>query len=748
MGRRKLIQGETDLATLFPEVAAQWHRTKNEGLRPEDVLPGTETLIWWQCEKGHEWQYPGYRKIQRPGCPVCSGRRVVVGVNDLETTNASLALEWHSTKNGNLTPKQVGRGSARRVWWLCEKGHEWQANITHRSAGTGCPYCSGNSVLPGFNDMATLNPKLVAEWHPIKNEDLRPEDIAPGTSRKIWWLCKKGHEWVATGGARATGTSCPYCSGNSVLIGFNDLVTTNPELAAQWHPTRNGSLQANQIMAGSSKSTWWLCSKRHEWKSAPGNRLGGRGCPICSGNTVLPGFNDMATTNPELAAQWHPTKNGELAPSDVMAGTGKKIWWICPEGHEWIRSGRGTSGSGCPFCSGRVSDLGQNDLGTTNPGLAAEWHPTKNADLIPEMVKAFSNKKVWWICSQGHEWLSSVATRTAGNGCPICSGQRVLAGFNDLQTTNANLAATWHPTRNGRLTPKDVVAGSGKRFWWKCELGHEWATSGATALKRAGCPFCLGHRAWQGFNDLATTNPELAAQWNTTKNGNVTPRDFTRGSSRRAWWACSLGHEWVSIISHRSKGSGCPVCSGKVIRLGFNDLATTRPELAAEWHPTKNGNFTAQQVVAGSQKRAWWLCAEGHSWSAVISSRSAGNGCSSCAKYGYDPSKAAVLYFIANHKLHARKIGITNVGTTRLAAFSKAGWHVVLTFEHPDGAEVRKVESKLFVWLRSEHSLPQHLGIQDMKGTRGETETFSEEGPSNIEITNRIRAEFESTTIN
>jgi hypothetical protein len=742
VGRRKWIRGVTDLATLYPELAAQWHPTKNGDLRPEDVLPGTEKLIWWQCDRGHDWQYTGFKRIQRPGCPVCSGRRVVASVNDLATTNPELAAQWHSTKNGDLTPQQVGVGSGAKIWWTCSHKHDWQATVSSRTAGNGCPVCAGQKVLAGYNDMATTNPELAAQWHPTKNGDLTPQQVVAGSNKRIWWLCDSGHEWQVPASGRNKGNGCPICAGQKMLAGYNDLATTNPELAAHWHPTKNGDLTPQDVVGGSQTKVWWKCDKGHEWRAPLGARKSGRGCPVCSGNQVLAGYNDMATTNPELAAQWHPTKNGDLTPSQVMAGTGKAIWWLCDKGHEWQISGRGSSGAGCPYCSGRFAQMGESDLATTNPELAAQWHPTKNGDLKPTDVKAYTNRKVWWLCDKGHEWHSVVATRAAGNGCPVCSGNQVLAGYNDMATTNPELAAQWHPTKNGDLTPSQVVAGSGRSIWWKCDNGHEWATSGASALKGLGCPFCGGNRAWAGFNDLATTNPELAAQWHPTKNGDLTPSQVMAGSSQRAWWECGLGHDWVSIISHRSKGSGCPVCAGKQVQAGFNDLATTNPELAAQWHPTKNGDLTPQDVVGGSQTKVWWKCDKGHEWSAVISSRSAGKGCSACAKYGFDPSKAALLYFISNRGLNARKIGITNVGTTRLAAFAKAGWQQILTVEDSDGELVRTVETALFKWLRLDHALPQHLGADDMKGTAGATETFSEEGPSDFEIMERIRAEF------
>ena len=384
---------------------------------------------------------------------------------------------------------------------------------------------------------------------------------------------------------------------------------------------------------------------------------------------------------------------------------------------------------------------GVNDMATTNPELAAQWHPTRNGAVTPRDVMAGTGKKFWWVCSKGHEWEAKGYARVSGAGCPVCAGQVTYSGINDMATTNPELAAQWHPTRNGAVTPRDVMAGSGKKFWWVCSKGHEWQLPPNGRYRGAGCPFCSGHFVWPGFNDLATTNPELAAQWHPTKNGALTPREVSAGTYTKVWWLCSRGHDWKASGTDRRAGD-CPYCSGHRVWPGFNDLATTNPELLSQWHPTKNGAKKPQEYSPGSSARIWWKCSEGHVWQSVIASRAKGIGCPTCATYGFDPNKPAVLYFIANKALGARKVGITNVGTGRLAAFAKAGWHQVYKSESSNGQVVMEVETSMFRWLRKELGMPQHLGKQDMQGTAGATETFSEDGPSDYEVIQRIKAEF------
>lgn len=277
----------------------------------------------------------------------------------VEHDRENLLSEWHPTLNRPLTPKAVSYGSKKKVWWICEKSHEWQATVTSRTGcHSGCPSCAGKRLTPGENDLATTHPELAQEWHPIKNHILKPDNVVAGTHQKVWWLCKYGHEWQAEVNSRTSGTGCPVCSGREAIPGETDLASVCPEVARDWHPTKNGALRPDKVTAYSNKKVWWVCENGHEWQTAINNRTQkGRKhtyCPYCTGRKVLEGFNDLATQNPDLAAQWHPTKNKELTPNQVTSGSNKKVWWICEKGHEWqaVVWTRKT-GAGCRICVGK-----------------------------------------------------------------------------------------------------------------------------------------------------------------------------------------------------------------------------------------------------------------------------------------------------------------------------------------------------------------------------------------------------------
>jgi hypothetical protein len=676
MPSSKPILGVNDLQSQFPDIAKEWHSSKNGDLKPNEVTKGSGKKVWWQCNKhpDHEWVAGiGSRTGQNLGCPICSGKRVHEGFNDLQTLAPELSKEWHPTKNDNLNPTNLTKGSKQKVWWQCNKypDHEWESVISHRLQGQGCPICSGHRVLIGFNDLQTLEPELSKEWHPTKNGDLKASEFTSGSNKKVWWQCSNypDHQWDAVIGAR-TGQDqgCPICIGHKVLDGFNDLQTLEPELSKEWHPTKNGDLKPNEVTKGSRKKVWWQCSNYpdHQWDAVIGSRTNlGAECPICAGKKVLVGFNDLNTTNPDIANQWHPTKNGDLKPNEVTKGSNKKVWWQCSNypDHQWdaVIGSRTNLGAECPICAGKKVLVGFNDLNTTDPDIANQWHPTKNGDLKPNEVTKGSNKKVWWQCSNypDHQWMINVCNRGINNsGCPICDGKKVLVGFNDLNTTDPEIAMQWHPTKNGDLKPIQVLRFSIKKVWWQCNK-----------------------------------HPD---------------------------------HEWETNISKRTVGQGCPICIGHKVLDGFNDLQTLEPELSKEWHPTKNGDLKPNEVTKGSGKKVWWQCSNypDHQWDASICDRSNGVGCPSCAKYGFDPEKDAWFYLM--ERPGEQQLGISNVLVDRLRTHESNGWSLIEHTSVPSkGQKVLDTENAFKKWLKKEIGLMEG-STENWSTTKMEVQSLAE----------------------
>ena len=320
----------------------------------------------------------------------------------------------------------------------------------------------------------------------------------------------------------------------------------------------------------------------------------------------------------------------------------------------------------------------------THPELAKEadgWDPAE--------VTHGSKQKLSWTCYLNHRWSATVGNRTARqSGCPFCTGKSVLPGFNDLQTTHGVIAAEaegWDP--------REYSAGSNRRMRWKCQLSHIWEAAIKDRTNGTGCPFCTGRKILQGYNDLATRHPELAKQahgWD--------PATTLDGSHRQLEWKCDLGHLWKSRVDSRiSSQAGCPVCSGHKLLVGFNDLGTTHPQMAAEadgWDPTT--------VQRGTREMKSWKCVDGHRWMNSPNSRTnMETGCPSCAFSGFDPNLDSFLYFLDHPIWEMYQIGITNDLNRRITEHAKKGWELIELRGPMDGHLTQQWETAILRMLKT-----------------------------------------------
>lgn len=289
---------EGSLAILSPEIAEEWDIEKNNGMHPSDFAANSHTKVWWRCKKGHSWQAVISSRYRGLGCPFCAGQGTIQGENDLESwcvKNApKLLSEWNHNKNV-IKPIEVARTSNRKAWWICEKGHEWEAIIANRVHGTRCPFCySGNNVTTKntLAEWCMINgqEQLLTEWNYKQNGALTPNDVAKGSHKKVWWICKNGHEWEAQIKSRTYNHGCPYCSGTNkkALVGQNDLASWcknngRQYILDEWDYEDNEGLSPDMFTFGSHKRIKWKCSKGHKWEAVIKERTKSRGnmCPIC-----------------------------------------------------------------------------------------------------------------------------------------------------------------------------------------------------------------------------------------------------------------------------------------------------------------------------------------------------------------------------------------------------------------------------------------------------------------------------------
>lgn len=676
------------LADFFPEIFKELHPTLNKGLDILKLGTGTRASIWWRCSNGHDFKNsPASRISNLSPCPYCSGALVSENINDLRTLYPKLYLELSDSTASET--KAIHPGSNAKLQWTCSRnpGHKWKASVSSRVRGTGCPFCNSKRVLKGDNDFASSEPELLGEWDFNLNENL-PSTFSRGSNKKVWWICKKdsSHSWDAAISSRRKGSGCPICRHQKLLVGFNDLATLHPQLVALWSQKLNGDLSPKDLLGAPIKKVWWQCQRdeSHTWESPP-NRMvtQGVGCPICSNRKIQSGTNDLATLSPDLMQEWAHDLNA-ANPDELGPGSHVKVWWRCRNkaSHVWrISPGNRYAGSGCPICSGRQVEAGFNDLKSGAPQIAEDWDFEKNGVLLPSMVTKYSGRSVYWKCAKDirHSWRAVISSRTNGNGCPVCSGQLIMSGINDLSSVDPSLANQWHPKLNRALLPIEVSPGSTLKVWWVCPKSseHIWQASIASRHRvGAGCPICVNLKVLTGFNDLATTKPDLIMDWHSTLNTDVKPSEIVAGTNRVVWWQCPSvsSHMWRASVKSRVAGRGCPDCS------------------ATGYSTTQRGIL---YFLSHSQLRA--------------------------RKIGITNSQ---------------------VGSGRLKKFSDKGWTVLNIWESEVGIVAMAAETRLLRWIRLDLGLPPYLSRDEMPGTGGWSETFSSEGASDFEISSKCGGVF------
>ena len=508
----------------------------------------------------HEWRARVADRTDGHGCPYCSGHKFTVG-NSFADLFPVLVKEWHPFKNGDGKPTDFAPSSHKVVWWLCEYGHEWKTTINSRTShGTGCRKCRPQTSVPEIRLFVELKyifgtvlwhkkfgrytcdiyiPKygIVVEYDGSYYHEGRMENDLS----KNLFLAKKGLTIfrVRALGLEPTNSSDLMADGNQMTLSEVKalLPLIRDKLVLDNRQQDVIDKYANRTVFANDAEFNYILS------CLPGP----------------PAEISLAGRFPELIKEWNSERNLPLTPYKVTAFSDKSVWWKCNKGHEWeARIADRSRGSGCPDCAGkRLSEW--NNLLVVFPQVAQQWNKKRNGSITPRDVTPISDNKVWWLCSQGHEWKAVISDRTKKNSqCPYCAGRKVN-DTNNLAFLFPQLVEEWHSTRNGILMPTDFRPGSKRKVWWICQRGHEWEAVIHSRSAGSGCPYCSGQRAG-GDNNLAHCYPRLAEHWHPKRNEGLRPENVTPGSRKKVWWICERGHEWNATVGSRTSGAGCPEC--------------------------------------------------------------------------------------------------------------------------------------------------------------------------------------------
>ena len=475
-------------------VLDEWHPLLNGDLKPADISLMSAKQVWWLCPAGHAWDSAAkHRVLKEYNCPICSGRRLSVGVNDFGSTHPVLAAEWSSKNTKSVVEFTAISGLSGT--WVCGLGHEFVSTVKSRVGGSTCRVCSNKVVLAGFNDLATTDPGLAKEWS-VKNS-LQPSEVTRGSSERVLWAGPCGHEWTAIVNNRSSkGQGCAECAGRrNVKRKYATgvlLSDYSPEVFGLLKQENNPGVVLEKLTSRSGKSLNWECELGHLWPAVVSDMTReakseqSKKCPVCSNRVVLAGFNDVATTHPEVVKNWDYDLN-DKGPEFYTYGQAMNVNWVCDKGHKW--SNRISSLGKCPTCNGYHIDEGVTDFGSRFPHLLNEWDYDKN-ETDPKTVGAISKESFFWKCLQGHNWETSTSARIYnGLGCPVCANRKVIPGINDFASSHPLLAKEWHPDNS--YMPGDISYGHNSKVLWRCSQGHSWmAKVSDRSVKDSGCPKC------------------------------------------------------------------------------------------------------------------------------------------------------------------------------------------------------------------------------------------------------------------
>jgi len=581
---------------------------------------------------------------------------ITTNSNKLIDLRPELEKEWMHDKNDRPF-KEMTKGSHYKAWWKCKENnckYEWDAVVSKRYNGRGCPACAG-SVVTDLNRFTIKRPEAAKEWNYDKNGDLKPENFSLGANKKVWWKCSDKeceYEWESVISDKSRGKGCPACTGN-VVTDRNRLTTKNPELIKEWNYKKNGELKPEDFSYGATRKVWWECvgeKCKYEWKTTILTRSSGSGCPACAGNVVTD-RNRLTIIKPEIAKEWNYEKNGELRPENFSFGSGKKVWWKCADEeceYEWETTITARSkGSGCPECAGQVPNQ-KNCLKTIKPLISKQWHPMKNGNLTPDRITAHSRQEVWWLCNVcSYEWEKSPFSRKSLSlGCPECNKsfqssfpeQAIFYYFKKVFVECEN-KYKHKKLKNGLeidvFLPSLNVAieYDGKTFHEK-ESNTERDRRKMKLLKE---------------NDIITIKVREKGLLSNDRNVDKTiiheypSLDHLTKCIKEVFLFLKeqkdLSKKELGKIEKLEKEIDVEKDQVKILgqylkKIQKNSLKNEFPDVASEWNSKQNGLLKPENVMPYSSKKVWWKCKKDpkHEWDAVISSRTRQQqGCPFCS---------------------------------------------------------------------------------------------------------------------
>lgn len=498
---------------------------------------------------------------------------------------------------------------------------------------------------------------LLDEFHPIKNGDIDKYKLTYGCDKNIYWLCSEGHTWLCPVKRRTTKNQkcrkCKNIKNNKIL-----LVEKYKNIADEIHPTKNGDIDINKLYCNETTMIVWICTKNrsHEYTMMIKQKIAMKDpCKVCRKIDSLKKkkkvqANSLRTKHPDIADEFHSTKNGYHTAETITCGSTLLMWWICQKcGNEWKQgvSKRLRVGKNCYNCRKKEKDY-NNSLGKNCPHLLKEWDYTKNIDIDPFVISQNSGYRAFWICENGHP-----------HRMPIKIKKNDLRNCPDCPKENKKLSEKYPNLLNELCYEEDkkildnYTYGSNKKFTWKCDKEHTYEMAINCKTRGKGCPTCAG-RIVDETNCLAR-HKDIASQFHPTLNGNITPNDVHERSNKKYYWICDVNkkHVWKSSVVHRVvRKSGCLYCAG-LLTIYEESVAHDYSYLLDEFDKNAeiNKDIDLGKLSKGSHVEVGWKCSDGHKWITKLYFRTLHKtGCPTCANSSYSKSAIEWIESIAEEK--------------------------------------------------------------------------------------------------
>lgn len=539
-----VIPGETDLATTHPALAALWH--PDNAKSPEQVSSGSDYRAKWLCAAcGQTSEATVFRRAREGlGCPVCAGRVIVAGVNDLATLRPDIAMQFIEDPAGKHSPTTVPVGSKAEFIWRCDScSYEWKTRVSHRTNGRGCPACAGTIIVPGNNDLATKFPDIAAE---LDDENYTADQLLPNSNIMVQWTCANGHTWKTRVFNRTRDNrGCNTCVRKEFSSVFErDIlalitaaipdegitptarsVVKNRELD-MYVPGRRIAIEANGV--------YWHTEKFGKTERYHANKA--EACADQGINLITIWEDDWKTRRPAaeayLLAQFQDRDPGTLHLDNITLDEANT--YLAGKTLE-APVAQNTSKS-CPFIA--VGAHESDELvavvvyrKTQERALRIDRYAADGAS--PRYLDAFTTYLEAMVTGYDHILYDDNAERS----------QRVTFQANGFAVRNKSNPRYTLVKGSTRYAPDAPEVNDGGQY------EKAWDCGGAVLRRERKNPVVMS---------VSVQNPELLDEW---RSADILPDETLIGSGKVVQWGCENGHTWECKVFERTKrGRTCPEC--------------------------------------------------------------------------------------------------------------------------------------------------------------------------------------------